>query len=118
VYLDSETRARTRRLTAPAGSVSSSPCSSGLASQRKIGPCKVLKEINHDAYKVELPSHLRTSHVFNVKHLVPYHDLKIRLNSRKSFFFQPGGNDVVRCSYVQYHCFFSILIFSFFQSAD
>jgi hypothetical protein len=43
-------------------------------SQRKIGPCKVIKKINHNAYKLELPSHLRTSDVFNVKHLVPYHE--------------------------------------------
>jgi hypothetical protein len=43
-------------------------------SHRKIGPCKVIKKINNNAYKLELPSHLRTSDVFNVKHLVPYHE--------------------------------------------
>lgn len=42
-------------------------------SQRKIGPCKVIKRVNNNAYKLELPSHLRTSDVFNVRHLVPYH---------------------------------------------
>lgn len=30
------------------------------------------KRINDNAYKLELPSHLRTSDVFNVKHLQPY----------------------------------------------
>lgn len=42
-------------------------------SKRKIGPCKVLKRINDNAYQIELPNHLRTSDVFNVKHLLPYY---------------------------------------------
>ena len=39
---------------------------------RKIGPLEILEKINPNAYRLKLPSHLRTSDVFNVKHLVPY----------------------------------------------
>ncbi|KAB5561230.1 hypothetical protein DKX38_006187 [Salix brachista] len=38
---------------------------------RKIGPCEVLQKINDNAYRLRLPSHLKTSDVFNVKHLSP-----------------------------------------------
>lgn len=41
---------------------------------KKVGPCEILKRINPNAYKVQLPPHLCTSNVFNVKHLSPYHD--------------------------------------------
>ena len=40
---------------------------------RKIRPVEVLARINPNAYRVHLPHHLRTSDVFNVKHLFPYH---------------------------------------------
>ena len=30
--------------------------------QRKYGPCRVLKRINHNAYEIELPSHLSISY--------------------------------------------------------
>ncbi|KAL6541797.1 hypothetical protein OROGR_011283 [Orobanche gracilis] len=40
---------------------------------RKVGPLEVLEVINPNAYRVRLPSDMRTSDVFNVKHLVPYH---------------------------------------------
>ncbi|KAE8729833.1 hypothetical protein F3Y22_tig00003151pilonHSYRG00058 [Hibiscus syriacus] len=36
---------------------------------RKIGPCEVMQKINDNAYRLRLPSHLKTSDVFNVKHL-------------------------------------------------
>jgi hypothetical protein len=39
--------------------------------ERKIGPCEILQKINDNAYQVCLPSHLKTSNVFNVKHLIP-----------------------------------------------
>ena len=38
-----------------------------------MGPCEVLECINPNAYKVQLPAHLHTSNVFNVKHIYPYH---------------------------------------------
>ncbi|KAE8672853.1 putative CCCH-type zinc finger family protein [Hibiscus syriacus] len=61
---------------------------------RKIGPCEVVQKINENAYRLRLPSHLKTSDVFNVKHLshcfVDPDDTT--LNSRTSF-FQPGVTD-------------------------
>ena len=39
---------------------------------RKIGLLEILEKINSNAYRLKLPSHMRTSDVFNVKHLVPY----------------------------------------------
>ncbi|KAE8685729.1 hypothetical protein F3Y22_tig00111095pilonHSYRG00938 [Hibiscus syriacus] len=61
---------------------------------RKIGPCEVVQKINDNAYRLRLPSHLKTSDVFNVKHLshcfVDPDDTT--LNSRTSS-FQPGVTD-------------------------
>ncbi|KAE8716482.1 hypothetical protein F3Y22_tig00110114pilonHSYRG00103 [Hibiscus syriacus] len=61
---------------------------------RKIGPCEVVQKINDNAYRLRLPSHLKTSDVFNVKHLshcfVDPDDTT--LNSRTSS-FQPGATD-------------------------
>ncbi|KAE8702634.1 putative CCCH-type zinc finger family protein [Hibiscus syriacus] len=61
---------------------------------RKIGPCEVMQKINDNAYRLRLPSHLKTSDVFNVKHLshcfVDSDDTT--LNSRTSS-FQPGVTD-------------------------
>ncbi|KAE8694063.1 putative Quercetin 3-O-methyltransferase 1 [Hibiscus syriacus] len=60
----------------------------------KIGPCEVVQKINDNAYRLRLPSHLKTSDVFNVKHLsycfVDSDDTT--LNSRTSS-FQPGVSD-------------------------
>ena len=39
---------------------------------RKIGPLEILEKINPNAYRLKLPSDMRTSNVFNVKHLVQY----------------------------------------------
>ncbi|KAE8668905.1 hypothetical protein F3Y22_tig00112281pilonHSYRG00079 [Hibiscus syriacus] len=61
---------------------------------RKIGPCEVVQKINDNAYRLRLPSYLKTSDVFNVKHLshcfVDSDDTT--LNSRTSS-FQPGVTD-------------------------
>ena len=40
--------------------------------KKKIGPCRILKKINDNAYKVNLPSDVKTSNVFNVEDLTPY----------------------------------------------
>ncbi|XP_057808911.1 uncharacterized protein LOC131023389 [Salvia miltiorrhiza] len=40
---------------------------------RKIGPLEIVEKINPNAYRLRLPSHIRTSDVFNVKHLIPFH---------------------------------------------
>lgn len=39
---------------------------------RKIGPLEIVEKINPNAYRLRLPSHIRTFDVFNVKHLVPF----------------------------------------------
>lgn len=39
---------------------------------RKIGPLEIVAKFNPNAYKLKLPSHIRTCDVFNVKHLIPY----------------------------------------------
>lgn len=39
---------------------------------RKIGPVEVVEKINPNAYRLKLPSHIRTADVFNVRHLIPY----------------------------------------------
>lgn len=56
----------------------------------KIGPCEILQKINDIAYRLRLPSHLKTFDVFNAKHLSPcFGDSDdTALNSRVSF-FQP-----------------------------
>ncbi|VVA19669.1 Hypothetical predicted protein [Prunus dulcis] len=40
---------------------------------RKIAPVKIVAKINLNAYRLKLPSHLRTADVFNVKHRFHYH---------------------------------------------
>jgi hypothetical protein len=40
---------------------------------KKIGPCNILKKINNNAYKVDLPDELDISHVFNVYELYIFH---------------------------------------------
>lgn len=39
---------------------------------RKIGPVKVLERINQNAYRLELPDHIKTANVFNVKYLFKF----------------------------------------------
>jgi hypothetical protein len=62
---------------------------------RKVGPIEIIENINLNAYQLKLPSHIKTSDVFNVKHHVPfisdssYGDTNSRANS-----LQPGENDV------------------------
>ncbi|GJT45763.1 putative CCCH-type zinc finger family protein [Tanacetum coccineum] len=51
-----------------------------------------LKKINDNAYKLQLPSHLNTLDVFNVKYLVLFKwDLKSNYNSRASSSLTRGG---------------------------
>ncbi|PWA56672.1 reverse transcriptase domain-containing protein [Artemisia annua] len=64
-------------------------------SAKKIGPLEIVEKINSNAYRLKLPSHIRCSDVFNVKHLLPYHgdsDDDLAVNSRANFVY-PGGND-------------------------
>ncbi|KAJ9550901.1 hypothetical protein OSB04_014946 [Centaurea solstitialis] len=39
---------------------------------KKIGPVEIVENVIQKAYRLHLPSHIRTSDVFNVKHLLPY----------------------------------------------
>ncbi|GJV08645.1 putative nucleotidyltransferase, ribonuclease H [Tanacetum coccineum] len=65
-------------------------------SAKKIGPLEIVEKINSNAYRLKLPSHIRCSDVFNVKHLISYHgdssDDDLAMNSRMNFVY-PGGND-------------------------
>ena len=56
---------------------------------RKIGPLEILEKINPNAYRLKLPSHMRTSDVFNVKHLVPYRGENSNPNSKLEDEFLP-----------------------------
>ena len=53
----------------------------------KVGPIEIIKKINPNAYRLKLPSYIKTFDVFNVKHLVPfiddssYEDANSRTNS-------------------------------------
>ena len=65
-------------------------------SAKKIGPVEILEKINPNAYRLKLPSNIRCSDVFNVKHLLPYFgdssDDELVADSRSNFVY-PGGND-------------------------
>ena len=41
---------------------------------KKIGPCKILRKFSTNAYKLELPSDLQISPIFNVSYLYPFKD--------------------------------------------
>ncbi len=62
-------------------------------SAKKIGPLEIIKKINSNAYRLRLPLDIRTAHVFNVKHLIPYNDDEA--NSRTNS-FHLGENDAVQ----------------------
>ncbi|GKA94505.1 putative reverse transcriptase domain-containing protein [Tanacetum coccineum] len=63
-------------------------------SAKKIGPLGIVEKINSNASSLKLPSHIRCSNVFNVKHLIPYHgdssNDDLAMNSRANFVY-PGG---------------------------
>ncbi|GJV75828.1 putative reverse transcriptase domain-containing protein [Tanacetum coccineum] len=65
-------------------------------STKKIGSLEIIEKIDSDAYCLKLPSHIRCSDVFNVKHLLPYHndssDDDLVVKSRANFVY-PRGND-------------------------
>ena len=41
-------------------------------SAKKIGPVEIVEKINPNAYRLKLPSHIRTVDVFTVNHLILY----------------------------------------------
>ena len=53
---------------------------------KKISPLKIIAKINPNAYHSKLPSYIRTSNVFNFKHLFPFlGDSSDDSNLRKDF---------------------------------
>lgn len=62
--------------------------------ERKIEPCTIMLKINDNVYQLRLPSYLKTSYMFHVKHLTPcfVNADKDNLNSRMSS-FQLGETD-------------------------
>lgn len=76
-------------------------------SARKIGPVEVVAKINHNAHKLKLSGHLKTFHVFNVKHLVPYEgdnssSDEIDADSRANLFLvEENDDDEIAFEYVE-----------------
>ena len=66
---------------------------------KKIGPVEIVEKINPNAYRLRLPSHIRTADVFNMKHLIPFtgdsSDDDVVANSRSNF-LSPGENDAIQ----------------------
>jgi hypothetical protein len=62
---------------------------------RKVGHVEIIEKINPNAYQLKLPSYIKTTDVFNVKHLVPFigDSLDEDANSRTNS-IQPGEDDV------------------------
>lgn len=62
--------------------------------ERNIGPGDILQKINDNSYRLHLPSHLRTSNVFNVKHLsLCFGDLYDTAVKSRTSCFQPRATD-------------------------
>nr|GEW01279.1 hypothetical protein [Tanacetum cinerariifolium] len=58
---------------------------------------EIMEKMNSNAYRLKLPSHIRCSDVFNVKHLLPYHGNsfdEVSVGNSRTNFVYPGGNDV------------------------
>ena len=66
-------------------------------SAKQIGPVEVIKKINLNAYRLKLPSHIRITNIFNVKHLIPYvGDSSSReddMRHSRANFLHPRGNN-------------------------
>jgi hypothetical protein len=45
---------------------------------RKVGSLEIIEKTNPNAYWLKLPSYVKTSYAFTVKHLVPYMEILIR----------------------------------------
>ncbi|PKI43651.1 hypothetical protein CRG98_035950 [Punica granatum] len=60
---------------------------------RKIGPVEVVEKINSNAYRLRLPSRIRTADVFNVKHLIPYTGDSLDDDDSRANSLNPGEND-------------------------
>jgi hypothetical protein len=41
---------------------------------KKIGPCKILRKFDENAYEIELPEDVGISPIFNISYLYPYRE--------------------------------------------
>ena len=64
-------------------------------SARKIGPLEIIEKINPNAYRLKLPSHIRTADAFNVRHPIPYTGDNSDDNNSRVNSIQPGEDDEV-----------------------
>jgi hypothetical protein len=61
----------------------------------KIGPVEIVKKINLNAYRLKLPSDIKTSDVFNVKYLVLFiGDSSNKDANSRANYLQPGEDGV------------------------
>ncbi|PKI67383.1 hypothetical protein CRG98_012227 [Punica granatum] len=60
---------------------------------RKIGPVEIVEKIISNAYRLKLPSHIRTADVFNVKHLIPHTGDSSDDDDSRTNSLHPGEND-------------------------
>lgn len=72
---------------------------------KKIGPIEIIEKINPNAYHLQLLSHLRTTDVFNAKHLIPCYDDSLdddnsRVNSLHHGENDNGRIDELVCAYM------------------
>ncbi|GJS64045.1 hypothetical protein Tco_0678609 [Tanacetum coccineum] len=65
----------------------------GKLKPRRDGPFRVLKKINDNAYKIELPGHYNVSATFNVADLSPYKGDSDNESDSGSSLFQEGEDD-------------------------
>nr|GEX44790.1 putative reverse transcriptase domain-containing protein [Tanacetum cinerariifolium] len=68
---------------------------------KKIGLVEIVEKINSNAYHLQLPSRVRTSDVFNVKHLISFvgdssDDDDAAVPDSRSNLLYHGGNDAVQ----------------------
>ena len=61
---------------------------------RRFGPVEIVEKINSNAYRLMLPSHIRTADIFNVKHLVPFIGDSLDDSDSRSKSVHPGENDM------------------------
>ncbi|XP_071713543.1 uncharacterized protein [Rutidosis leptorrhynchoides] len=69
----------------------------GKLNPRADGPFRVLKKINDNAYKIELPGHYNVSATFNVSDLSPYFDPDDGAFDSRSSLSEEGGDDADAC---------------------
>ncbi|PKI43370.1 hypothetical protein CRG98_036239 [Punica granatum] len=60
---------------------------------RTIGPVEIVEKINSNAYRLKLPSRIRTADVFSVKHLIPYTGDSLVDDDSRTNSLHPGEND-------------------------